>query len=92
MQIWTAPVAMLLSQYLQLRSTFAWSLSNLLALLRQQLFVHRNLWDWIGSRFQPPPLLDPVAEQLPFRTGLSWTADSEQSSRFFLARQIPGMR
>jgi AbiV family abortive infection protein len=64
-QIWTALVAMLLIKYLQLRSTFGWSLSNLVALLRQQLFVHRNLWQWIDSPFQPPPLLDPVVEQLP---------------------------
>src|SRR6202522_3156398 len=50
-QIWTALVAMLLIKYLQLRSTFGWSLSNLVALLRQQLFVHRNLWQWIDSPF-----------------------------------------
>jgi hypothetical protein len=43
-QIWTALIAILLIKYLQLRSKFGWSLSNLVALLRQQLFVHRNLW------------------------------------------------
>src|ERR1700738_4508546 len=62
-QIWTALIAMLLIKYLQLRSTFGWSLSNLVALLRQQLFVHRDLWEWIDSPFQPPPLLDPMVEQ-----------------------------
>jgi len=50
-QIWTALVAMLLIKYLQLRSTFGWSMSNLVALLRQQLFVHRNLWQWMIVRF-----------------------------------------
>jgi hypothetical protein len=64
-QIWTALIAMLLIKYLQLRSTFGWSLSNLVALLRQQLFVHRNVWQWIDNPFQPPPLLAPVVEQLP---------------------------
>jgi IS4 transposase len=64
-QIWTALIAMLLIKYLQLRSTFGWSLSNLVALLRQQLFVHRNVWQWIDNPFQPPPLLPPVVEQLP---------------------------
>jgi Transposase DDE domain/Domain of unknown function (DUF4372) len=64
-QIWAALIAMLLIKYLQLRARFGWSLSNLVALLRQQLFVHRNLWQWIDSPFQPPPLLDLVAEQLP---------------------------
>jgi hypothetical protein len=29
-------------KYLQLRSPFGWSLSNLCALLRQQLFVYRD--------------------------------------------------
>jgi hypothetical protein len=33
-QIWTALIAMLLIKYLQLRSKFGWSLSNLVALLR----------------------------------------------------------
>jgi hypothetical protein len=36
MQLWTALIAMLLVKYLQLKSTFGWSLSNLVALLRQQ--------------------------------------------------------
>src|SRR6201998_529809 len=54
-QLWTALIAMLLVKYLQLRSTFGWSLSNLVALLRQQLFVYRDLWAWIDDPFQPPP-------------------------------------
>ena len=56
-QVWTALIAMLLLRYLQLRSRFAWSLSNLVALLRQQLFVYRDLWQWIDKPFQPPPAL-----------------------------------
>ena len=67
-QIWTALIAMLLIKYLQLRSRFGWSLSNLVALLRQQLFVYRDLWSWIDSPFQAPPLLAPGFEQL--RLGL----------------------
>lgn len=53
-QIWTALIAMLLVRYLRLRATFGWSLSNLVALLRQQLFVHRPLWPWLNNPFQPP--------------------------------------
>jgi diacylglycerol kinase len=53
-QIWTALIAMLLMRYLQLRSTWKWSLSNLVALLRHQLFVYRDLWDWINEPFRPP--------------------------------------
>ena len=53
-QIWTALIAMLLLRYLQLRSTWKWSLSNLVALLRHQLFVYRDLWSWIDEPFRPP--------------------------------------
>jgi hypothetical protein len=56
-QIWTALITMLLVKYLQLRSTFAWSLSNLVALLRQQLFVYRDLMSWLNDPFQAPPAL-----------------------------------
>ncbi len=57
-QIWTALIAMLLVKYLQLKSTFGWSLSNLIALLRQQLFVYRDLFKWLNDPFQAPPALD----------------------------------
>ncbi|MGB9454882.1 MAG: IS4 family transposase [Bryobacteraceae bacterium] len=66
-QIWTALIAILLLKYLQLRSTFAWSLSNLVALLRQQLFVYRDLWTWLEAPFQPPPALPPESLQLSLR-------------------------
>ena len=63
-QLWTALIAMLVVKYLQLRSTFGWSLSNLVALLRQQLFVYRDLWAWIDDPFQPPPIPERPSEQL----------------------------
>jgi hypothetical protein len=63
-QLWTALIAMLLVKYLQLKSTFGWSLSNLVALLRQQLFVYRDLWVWIENPFQPPPIPETLPEQL----------------------------
>ena len=63
-QIWTALIAMLVVKYLQLRSSFGWSLSNLIALLRHQLFVYRDLTAWLNAPFQPPPELQ-VIEQLP---------------------------
>jgi diacylglycerol kinase len=53
-QIWTALLAILLVRFLQLRSTWNWSLSNLFALLRQQLFVYRNLWLWLNEPCRPP--------------------------------------
>jgi IS4 transposase len=63
-QLWTALIAMLLVKYLQLKSAFGWSLSNLVALLRQQLFVYRDLWAWIDNPFQPPPVPETLPEQL----------------------------
>jgi len=57
-QIWTALIAMLVVKFLQLKSTFGWSLSTLVALLRQQLFVYRDLWGWINQPFQEPPGLE----------------------------------
>lgn len=58
-QIWTALIAILLVRYLQLRSSWKWSLSNLLALLRHQLFVYRDLWSWLNQPFHPPVELEP---------------------------------
>lgn len=53
-QIWTALIALLAVKFLQLRAKFPWSLSRLIALLRQQLFVYRDLWRWLESPFEPP--------------------------------------
>ena len=61
-QIWTALIAMLLVKYLQLKSTFAWSLSNLVALLRQQLFVYRDLMSWLNDPYHAPPTLATVQD------------------------------
>jgi hypothetical protein len=63
-QIWTALIAMLILKYLKLKATFGWSLSNLVALLRQQLFVYRDLWSWLNCPFQPPPQLEGIHDQL----------------------------
>ena len=57
-QIWTALIAILLIKYLQFKSRMAWALSNLVALLRWNLFTHRNLWRWVDDPFiqsNPPP-------------------------------------
>jgi hypothetical protein len=54
-QIWTALIAILLLKYLQMRSRLKWSLSNLVALLRMNLFIHRDLWAWIDQPYEPPP-------------------------------------
>ncbi len=67
-QIWTALIAMLLIKFLQFKSSFGWSLSNLVALLRWNLFTYRNLWEWIDSPFETLPIVPrSVQYQLPFR-------------------------
>jgi hypothetical protein len=66
-QVWTALIAMLLLKYLQLRSRFGWSLSNLVALLRMNLFTHRDLWAWLDQPFDgPPAILTPTQGELAF--------------------------
>lgn len=54
-QVWTALIAILILKYLQLKARFGWSLSNLVALLRMNLFTHRDLWAWIDRPFEEPP-------------------------------------
>jgi len=66
-QLWTALIAILLVRLLQLRATFAWSLSNLVAVLRMNLFTYRDLWAWLNEPFQTPPQPPPVVQlELPF--------------------------
>jgi IS4 transposase len=48
-QIWTALIALVLARYLQFKARFGWCLSTLLAMLRLQLFTHRDLWKWLDD-------------------------------------------
>ena len=50
-------------EFLTFRSRFSWSLSNLIALLRYNLFTYRDLWAWLDSPYEVPPLM-PHGEQL----------------------------
>jgi len=62
-QIWTALIAMLLLRYLQFKSKLGWALSNLVALLRWNLFTYRDLLKWIDDPYETPPETGPP-EQL----------------------------
>jgi len=62
-QIWTALIAILLLKYLLFKSRLGWALSNLVALLRWNLFTHRDLWAWIDNPYETPPET-PGPEQL----------------------------
>lgn len=62
-QVWTALMTMLILRYLQLKSKFAWSLSNLVALLRMNLFTYRDLWAWLDQPFRIPPQAEVLPRQ-----------------------------
>ncbi len=62
-QIWTALIAILLLKFLRFRSSMNWSLSNLVAMLRYNLFTYRDLWLWLDSPFEVPAII-PGDEQL----------------------------
>ena len=62
-QIWTALIAILLLKHLKFRSRFALSISNLIAILRYNLFTYRDLWVWMDSLYEVPPMV-PMGEQL----------------------------
>ena len=66
-QIWTALITMLLIKFLQFKSKFGWSLSNLVAFLRWNLFTYRELWDWIDNPFDVLPFQpEPVQYEFSF--------------------------
>lgn len=67
-QIWTALIAMLLIKFFQLKSKFEWSLSNLVAFLRWNLFSYKDLWEWLDKPFDiVPEVPPPIQMQLPLR-------------------------
>ena len=67
-QIWTALISMLLLRYMHVRSTWRWSFSNLVALLRQQIFVYRDLWKLLNQPDQPPAELEEAQLSLAWQT------------------------
>jgi len=62
-QIWTALIAILMLRFLQLQSRWGWSLSNLVAMIRLNLFTHRNLLKWLDDPFTSPDV-GPTDQQL----------------------------
>jgi hypothetical protein len=64
-QIWTALIVIVLLKFLQLKSTFGWSLSNLAAMLRFNLLTYRDLWAWLDDPYNTP-VAEPGLRQLSF--------------------------
>jgi len=53
-QIWTALLALVLLKWLHHLSRVGWSLSNLVSLLRLNLFHYQDLTEWLHHPFGPP--------------------------------------
>lgn len=51
-QIWTALISILILKYLRQIAKYAWSLSNLLAFMRMNLFVKIDLTEWLNHPFE----------------------------------------
>jgi hypothetical protein len=68
-QIWTALIVMLLLRWLKMKARYGWGLSNLLAILRQQLFVYRDLFKWMDDPFTGPPVVRELETQLALAFG-----------------------
>ena len=64
-QIWTALIAILLLKFMQLKSSFGWSLSNLAAMLRFNLLTYRDLWAWLDAPYETP-VVESTVRQLSF--------------------------
>lgn len=61
-QIWTALIALLLLKWLHHISEAKWSLSNLAALLRMNLFTYRDLHEWLNNPFNTPPVVPDIVQ------------------------------
>lgn len=53
-QIWTALITLLVLKFLKQIAKYNWSLSNLVAFLRMNLFVKIVLQEWLDKPFKPP--------------------------------------
>ena len=63
-QIWVALIAYLMLSYLKYVSKFGWSLYTLMSILPTNLFVVRNLMDWLNAPYQPKSNSPPERGQL----------------------------
>lgn len=50
-QLWTALITILILKYLKFKSKLGWALSNMIALLRLNLFVYTDLFTWLDDPY-----------------------------------------
>jgi len=63
-QIWTALITMLLLKSLQRRAVFKWNLSNLVNLIRTNLFTKCDLKKWLDKPFLTDKEMEEISPQL----------------------------
>lgn len=56
-QLWTALIAILLLKILKAIAKYSWSMSNLIAMLRFNLFTYRDLMQWLNDPNDSPPFV-----------------------------------
>jgi len=56
-QLWTALISLLLLKILKAMAKYAWSMSNLVAMLRFNLFTYRDLKQWLDDPVNTPPFV-----------------------------------
>ncbi len=54
-QVWTALIAILMTKYLKFLSKAEWHFSTLVTFLKWNLFVYRDLRQWLNQPFTKPP-------------------------------------
>ena len=65
-QVWTALIAILLLKYLKFLSTAKWHFSTLVTFLKWNLFVYRDLRQWLDQPFTKPPEPESLQMELAF--------------------------
>lgn len=62
-QIWTALITLLLLRFLRELANYNWSLSNMIAFLRMNLFVKIVLKEWLDNPFNPREAIELNSQQ-----------------------------
>lgn len=65
-QVWTALIAILLLKYLKFLSIAKWHFSTLVTFLKWNLFVYRDLRQWLDQPFTKPPEPESLQMELAF--------------------------
>lgn len=65
-QIWTALIAILLLKFLKFLSSAEWHFSTLVTFLKWNLFVYRDLRQWLDQPFTKPPEPDIIQMEFAF--------------------------